>query len=283
MQDVYYRLVEDRPSDPEDVASLNRRLLDGVSRYFDDFVAANRDEPDALADVAEARTRSAMIARAVGLNDQAASQFRKAIDLWRGLIDANPANDAYRERLAKAEAELGRSLEADGGKGSNPDEALAAFESARELLTSLADAHPNARPLRRELAGVLRAEAEIHDRRDRLEAADKLLRRAILLQEELDWENAYDLDARLALASDYGFMARLDARGKAGRRRRARPSNARSRSWIRRPRRVPSSRRFGSRTRPPSGSSTWPTSSGWRTPCPRPPATPTERSRSSEP
>ena len=45
VQDVYYRLVEDRPSDPEDVASLNRRLLDGVSRYFDDFVAATATSP----------------------------------------------------------------------------------------------------------------------------------------------------------------------------------------------------------------------------------------------
>ena len=64
-----------------------------------------------------------MIARSGRSERSAAAQCRKAIDLWGGLIDANPANDGYRERLAKAEAELGRSLEADGGKGSSPEEA----------------------------------------------------------------------------------------------------------------------------------------------------------------
>ena len=217
VREVYNRLAEGPPRESDDLASLRRDLLDGVERYYEEFIAANRAEPDARADVAEARTRSAMIARAVDENKEAAARFREAIDLWRGLIAANPAREPYRERLAKAEAELGRALDA-GGEDANPDEALAAFESARELYMSLVGERPEARPLRRELAGVLRAEAEIHERRGRPKDADKLLRQAILLQEELGWENAHDLEARLALASDYAFMARLDARGKAGRR-----------------------------------------------------------------
>jgi tetratricopeptide (TPR) repeat protein len=216
VREVYNRLAEGPPRDSDDLDGLRRDLLGSVARYYDEFIATNRDEPDTLADVAEARTRSAMIARAAGRDAEAAAQFREAIDLWRDLIAASPAAGVHRERLARAWAELGRSLDS-GGKGAKPDDALAAFEAARGLLTSLADARPDARGVRRELARVLRDEAEIQDRRDRPEAADALLRQAILLQEELGWENAHDLEARLALASNYGFMARLEARGEAGR------------------------------------------------------------------
>ncbi|APW58785.1 hypothetical protein [Paludisphaera borealis] len=217
VHDVYMRLAEDRPRDSEDVAGLRRDLLDGVARYYEDFNTANSAEPDAAADVAEARTRSAMIARAMGLKKEAEARLREASDLWRRLIAASPAEDAYRERLAKVQAELGRSLDAGGKTDSQPDEALAAFESARSLLTPVVDAHPDARPLRRELARLLRDEADIHDRRDRPGPANDLLRRSIRLQEELVWENPHDLDARLALASAYGFMARVDARRESGR------------------------------------------------------------------
>ena len=107
VHDVYMRLAEDRPRDSEDVAGLRQHVLDDVSHYYEEFVAANSSEPDAAADLAEARTRSATIARAMDLKKEAEAQFREASELWRRLIDASPAEDAYRERLAKVQAELG--------------------------------------------------------------------------------------------------------------------------------------------------------------------------------
>jgi tetratricopeptide (TPR) repeat protein len=211
IEDVSARLAEVRPGGEEDAAALRRGLMDGVSRYFEDFIATHEGDPAAAVDVAEAVTRMAMIARASERKD-AEARLRDAIGRWRALVAARPGDRGPRERLAEALAEFGRTLDAGGGKGSRTDRALSAFEAARGLLTPLVDARPDARPLRRELARVYRDEAEVRDRDGRSGGAHDLVRRAIRLQEELVFENPHDLDARVALASSYALMARIDAR-----------------------------------------------------------------------
>jgi tetratricopeptide (TPR) repeat protein len=211
IEDVSARLAERPRGDEEDVAALRRGLLDGVSRYYEDFIATHERDPAAAADVAEAVTQMAMIARASGRKD-AKARLRDAIGRWRSLVAARPGDRGPRERLAEALAEFGRTIDAGGGKGSRTDRALSAFEAARELLTPLVDAQPDARPLRRELARVYHDEAEIRDRDGQSGGEHDLVRRAIRLREELVFENPHDLDARLALASSYALMARIDAR-----------------------------------------------------------------------
>ena len=202
------RLAEE-PAPGDDPGVLRRDLLVDLARYYDDFLATDADAAD-LAELADARTRSAVIARALGHHDDAAARFRNAVDLWRTVVAERPGDFDSARQLAESQAELGRTLDSgEGSEGPETDEALEALKSARKLLTALADAHPESSPLRRELARALHDEARIQKRRG-ADAALGSIRKAVKLWEELAWEAPTDLDARLSLASALGLQAQIE-------------------------------------------------------------------------
>jgi len=203
------RLAEE-PNVGDDPGALRRDQLANLARYYDDFLAASAEATD-LGELADARTRSAVIARALGDRADAAARFRNAVDLWKSVVSERPGDFESARRLAEAQAELGRTLD-PGEKDGGPEaaEALRALESARKLLTALADAHPESSPPRRELARTLRDEARIQRRRGASDEALGSIRGAVRLLEELTWEAPNDIDIRMALASSLGLMARIE-------------------------------------------------------------------------
>lgn len=200
--------VEPKPGD--DPRALRRDLLAGLRRYYDELSAADDGAAD-LVERADAWTQKGVIARALGDRAGAATRFKSAVDLWKLVVAERPDDFDAALRLAEVQADLGRTLD-PGGKatGSEADQALAAFESARGLLTALADAHPESPVARRALARTLGDAGRLQERLGAAEPALASLRGAAKLWEELVWEAPADLDARLALASVLGLQARIE-------------------------------------------------------------------------
>lgn len=201
--------LADEPNVGDDPRVLRRDLLADLGRYYDEFLETDTEAAD-LAELADARTQSAVIARALGDRADAAARFQNAVDLWKAVVAERSGDFAAALRLAEAQADLGRTLD-PGDEDDEPeaDEALRALASARELLTSLADERPESADTRRELARTLGDLARLQRRRGSDEALGSI-RGAVKLWEELVWEAPADLDARLALASALGRQARIE-------------------------------------------------------------------------
>lgn len=209
------RLAEE-PKVGDDPRVLRRDLLTDLGRYFDGFLAS--DSGADRAELADARTQSALVARALGDRTAAVSRLREAVNDWNLALAARPGDPTIFRRLAETQAELGRTLDSGEGEkdqGAETVEALSNFEEARKLLVALADDNPQSIAPRRDLAGILRDEARLQ-RRNGADAALGSIRRAVKLFEELSWEEPDDVDLRLALASSLGEMARIEEEGPHG-------------------------------------------------------------------
>lgn len=200
--------VEPNPGD--DPQTLRRDLLADLGRYYDEVLETDGGAAG-LAELADARTQKAVIAGALGDRADAAARFQAAVALWRSVVAERPNDFAAALRLAEAQAGLGRTLDpGEGGSAAAADQALEALDSARGLLTKLADDHPEATAARRALARTLGDAARLQKRRGAADRALGSIRGAAKLWEELVWEAPADLDARLALASALGLQARIE-------------------------------------------------------------------------
>lgn len=203
--------LADEPNVGDDPGALRRDLLAELGRYYNEFLETDTQAAD-LAELADARTQSAAIARALGDRADAAARFQNAVDLWKSVVAERPEDFDAALRLAETQADLGRTLDpGEGSAGPETDEALRSLESARALLTALADERPESAATRRALARTLGDLARIQRRRE-LDQALGSIRGAVKLWEELVWEAPDDLDARLALASALGRQARIEER-----------------------------------------------------------------------
>jgi tetratricopeptide (TPR) repeat protein len=141
---------------------LRRSLLDSAVEFYRQLQGLLEDDPDpeARADLASAYVAVGRITSEIGSKTDALEAFRRSLDLYEALAQADPAEPKYRDGWAEAQADLGDLL----GEMGRRDKAVAALEQALRLWEPLAAADPDPGRLRRRMAwahqriGVIRTD-----------------------------------------------------------------------------------------------------------------------------
>jgi len=196
------RLADDAGGASADPTSLRRDLLAGARSYYEEAGKVADASAGGGAEVADALGRIATIDLALGRRDQAASEFRAAIDRLRRLGEDAPG-------LAEARAGLGRALD-PGTKAPEARAALEALDAARDgYERALAAARPEDLDLRRRLARVQLDRALILRRLGDYPKALAAARPAVELLEGLNLAEPGRLETRLELSAAFGLLARI--------------------------------------------------------------------------
>jgi tetratricopeptide (TPR) repeat protein len=160
---------------------LQQKLLEQARAYFDRFLREAPNDPDLLADVADAHYRLGLITRKIGSVEQALAEYQQARDLLEPLVrDVSDPTllvplliDVYRDLGNLQARTTGRSREA-----------LASYQRGQELCRQRLQTHPGDPEYQYRLAeshgniGMLR-----HELGDAKEARSSFLAARDLLQE----------------------------------------------------------------------------------------------------
>ncbi len=161
-----------------------------------ELVRADRERPEARAQLARTLNNVGILLRAQGRDGEAEAAFREAEAMQLGLITGAPTRPGYRWQLARTDSNLGLLL-ADTGR---PADALTALNQALDQQRLLAADYPGVPDYRQELAAILTNLGLVIARQGRSAEAVPLYQEAIGLLDELIREAPQVPDHRLRRA-----------------------------------------------------------------------------------
>jgi serine/threonine-protein kinase len=188
-----------------------RRFLESVLRYYQEFAAEPGEDREGRERLADAHERLGLIRARLGQAEEAVGVFERSVELHETLVSDYPDKSGCRAALARSRTTLGNAL-AGLGKPAEAESAYRAALAEQEKLAASERAPPEyRRDMGRTYAnlGILRA------RLGRWEEAEAGLRAALVIQEPLAAEQRVQAEYRRDLARSYTNLGNLlAARGR---------------------------------------------------------------------
>ncbi len=107
VREHFIQLSEIELNDKSDPSLLHRRQLEAARKYFQEFLAQNPDNPDLLAEVAEAHFRVAHITAEIGSKADAIASYEQAREIYVKLNEDDPEDPTFQAFLAGCYQNLG--------------------------------------------------------------------------------------------------------------------------------------------------------------------------------
>jgi tetratricopeptide (TPR) repeat protein len=187
---------------------LRKRLLEAALAYYQRLLR-RRDQPESLADVADAQMRVARITELIGSKEEALASYLEALGHNTKLVASGRPRADDQSRLAQCWAAAGKLQHRLG----RLDEALASYENARRIDEVLARDHPSVTEYREELARCAYVIGALRHDTGHPEAAAEEFERARAIREQLVADHPDEADAQAALAESYHGLALLKYKG----------------------------------------------------------------------
>lgn len=166
---------------PEMEVVRNDILQDALAFYQQLARDTGNHEPDARWEVALARARVAMIEHHLGRDDQAASNYQRAIDALQALRDAHPRDQRFRDSLAEVSHDLAVMylIRGDTGQVEVP------LRRARELWLQATQTQPENTVYRMRVSDCDHQFGRFHDQRAAFNAAESAYLEALVARRAL--------------------------------------------------------------------------------------------------
>jgi tetratricopeptide (TPR) repeat protein len=139
IRDYFMRSAEDPAWKAVGLEPLRRKLLEEARTYLQGFLRTHGEDPELLAELAEAHTRLGYILAKLGDREQACAELKAALELEKRLAAAQPGEVKFRFHQSTNWNALGRYL-GEMGRGT---EARQALEHAVDLTQRLVDEYPD--------------------------------------------------------------------------------------------------------------------------------------------
>jgi tetratricopeptide (TPR) repeat protein len=222
-RDLWKELAAQFPDVPEyrqELAKIRKTLIElshrvlqaeqprvslGGMEFFEQVVRDFSDEPPLCQDLAEALSRRGAEALANGWRGVAEQAFRKAGDLWQGLVTRFPTEPDYRKGLARSRYELGNFYR----EYRQTREAETSYGEAQALLRQLSTDFPRTVDYRHELARVYNSRGQLLERAGRRTDAEAAYRDAVVVSRQLVADSPSVPAYRQELASSLTHVGRL--------------------------------------------------------------------------
>jgi tetratricopeptide (TPR) repeat protein len=202
------RVGNDRLAAVPEMEGVRAELLQDALGFYQGFLAADADPDPAIRwETAQAFARVGRIQAYLGRSDDSARHYRQAIDRLGALAAEFPDRTEYRAGLADAHQQFGVMLGNWAGAGSAGDQ----FDRARRLWQDLADAAPDSRHYRTQVATCDHLEGWWHAHAGRLADAEKAYEQSLIRRRQLLADAPTDDDARLNLGMTLHNLAMVSA------------------------------------------------------------------------
>lgn len=191
-----------------DLSSQQRAFLGRALKYYEEFAAGEAANPEARADLGEAKFRIAYINGALGRLPQAETALRQSLDILEELGQAPSSSAERRDHLASGYTNLSNLLVQTGRL---PDAAIAA-QRAISIRKHLILEQPTVVEYARSLASVQSNLGVIYARLSRWNEAESAFRSAISAQEQLAANHPQVPKYQAEAAGSHHNLARLLAK-----------------------------------------------------------------------
>jgi serine/threonine protein kinase len=182
------------------LSGLRQKLLREPLAFFRDLRDRLRADPDARPESLDrlARVTADLGALHVEIGDvrDALATFREAIEIYRGLAEADRGSEEFRSRLALCHQKAGSILQELGRTA----EAMAELEAARAIWRALLDARPDAPDFRRHMASCREGVGQLLQSTGRTAEAMEAYREALAMRQKLADERPDLADRRFEVS-----------------------------------------------------------------------------------
>jgi tetratricopeptide (TPR) repeat protein len=181
---------------------LRKDLLEKARVYYEQFLAQRGHDPALRRETAEVSARLAAITSDIGSKEASLDAYRRALDLFEGLLRDEPGSFELRRRRADLYNSVGNLHEALGQR----PQALDAFGRSRGQYEELLRERPDDLWLENDLATVHSNAGAVYAVTNRPEEAQKSFERARDIQQRLVGARPDEPDFRMKLASSWNNL-----------------------------------------------------------------------------
>jgi serine/threonine protein kinase/tetratricopeptide (TPR) repeat protein len=199
IRDYFVRTSEDPVWKTVGLEPLRRNLLQEASRYFQDFIQRHGEEPELLAELAEAHSRLGRIAADLGDRQKACAAYEAALALDERLAAAQPDEPRVRLNAVRNRSALGALRRTLGDRPTARQE----LDRALKMGEKLAAEHPTEPEYLQSLASVHTNRGELFKDLGDAKSARQAHERAIELKEQLVAAHPKVPEYRSDLAASY--------------------------------------------------------------------------------